>query len=422
MRWGLLSLLLWTGLLVEPGLADGLPIRIDSTRSGKVFLQKVDAGEGFELLKESTPATYVASPGERVDIRVVAQDGFFVRWEGNRQNIAGPSSITIRLERRLAWERIAVAVGTGLLASLGLLLLYRRRSKVESEIAQAQISELQVRAESAEQVGSLARRLGQYEVLERLGAGAMGVVYKVKSPDGQLYAAKVPNEMDDRVLREAEVSARLKSPHIVECFGLVEGEPDFLLLEYIEGETLHSWLRDHPKPSLPEIDDIVRQLLDALRVAHAQGVFHRDIKPENLFWTKLQGQATLKVMDFGLAASTNAARLTRTGEAMGTPVYASPEQLSGNPVEASTDLYSVGVLIYELATGSVPWSQSDPVALTLSKYKSLPKEPIQERQDLPMEWNQLVVDLLSGDPEKRPSTVADVELRWLEGRKRIARY
>ena len=162
---------------------------------------------------------------------------------------------------------------------------------------------------------------------------------------------------------------------------------------------------------------MVTQLLEALAAAHGQGVYHRDIKPENLFWDE---GSTLKVMDFGLASSINAARLTRTGEAMGTPIYASPEQLSGNPVDATTDLYSVGVFVYELATGKLPWSQTDPVALTLQKYKPLPKEPIEDRADLPMAWNQLVVDLLQGDPKKRPASVEELQVRWIEGRKRIA--
>jgi tRNA A-37 threonylcarbamoyl transferase component Bud32 len=406
---------------IGPTVADGLPIRIDASRNGEVYIQKVGAGTGFELLKDSTPATYQVQPGERVDVRVVAQDGFFFRWEGNRQNLAGPSNVTIRLERSLAWERVAVAVGGAFLLSLALLLVFRRKTKVESEVARSQINRLQERVVTAEKVGSLARTLGDYEVLEKLGAGAMGVVYKVRDPDGGLFAAKVPNEMDERVMREADVSASLKSPNIVECFGLVTGEPNFLLMEYLKGETLHEWLEVHPKPGLDQMDRMVCQLLSALRVAHENGVFHRDLKPENLFLAETQEGRVLKVMDFGLASSIQAARLTRTGEAMGTPIYASPEQLSGNPIDSTTDLYSVGVLIYELATGKLPWSKTDPVALTLAKYKELPREPIVDRADLPMAWNQLVVDLLNGDPLKRPRSVDEVELRWLEGRKRIPR-
>ena len=185
------------------------------------------------------------------------------------------------------------------------------------------------------------------------------------------------------------------------------------------GETVHEWLADHPRPSLAEIDRLVSQLLGALAEAHGKGVFHRDIKPENLFLCNSEDGWVLKVMDFGLASSINAARLTRTGEAMGTPIYASPEQLSGNPVDATTDLYSVGVLIYELATGKLPWSKTDPVALTLQKYKPLPQEPVSLRQDLPMEWNQLVVDLLNGDPHKRPRSAQELQARWVEGRRHL---
>lgn len=419
MRLCLLALLL--ALSTSPAWAEGLPIRVDSSRNGKVYIQKVDGPQGFELLGTSTPATYTAKPGERVDVKVVAEDGFFVRWQGFRQNVAGPCNITIRLERGLAWERIALTGGAILTLFLFVLFKSTRKAKQEVDVAKSQIIQLKERAATAEMVGALARTLGEYEVLDKLGAGAMGVVYKVKNSGGDIFAAKVPNEMDERVKREAEVSAALKSPNIVECYGLVEGDQQFLLLEYLDGQTVHEWLEFNRDIPLETIDEMVRQVLEALDVAHSQGVYHRDIKPENMFLAKEGDKLVLKIMDFGLASSINAARLTRTGEAMGTPIYASPEQLSGNPVDATTDLYSVGVFIFELATGLLPWNQTDPVALTLSKYKPLPNEPIVKRPDLPMAWNQLVVDLLSGDPQKRPRTVAAVKERWAEGCKRVPR-
>lgn len=397
--------------------AEDFPIRIDASRQGEVYVQKVEDSSGFTLLSDRTPAVYEAQAGERIDVRVVSSDGFFHRWQGNRQNITGPSNITIRMERDLAWDRVAMAGAGAFFLALGLLFAWRRRAKVESEVARSQIIQLTQRVESAEKVGALARTLGDYLVLDKLGAGAMGVVYKVKNAAGEIFAAKVPNQMDERVLREAQVSASLKSPHIVECFGLIEGETSFLLLEYLDGRTVHEWLAEHQRLPLQRIDDLVSQLLEAIEVAHSQGVYHRDLKPENLFLAKQGGREVLKVMDFGLASSVNAARLTRTGEAMGTPIYASPEQLSGNPVDATTDLYSVGVFIYELATGLLPWSQTDPVALTLAKYKPLPKEPIETRSDLPMAWNQVVVDLLQGDPQKRPPSIEELKRRWAEGRK-----
>lgn len=370
-------------------------------------------------MSAGTPAVYHAQPGERIDIKVVAPSGFFHRWVGERPNVAGPSYITVRLDRELVWERVAAVAGTMFLAFFVFFLRFRRRTKAAQELARSRIISLTERAASAEKVGALARTLGDYEVEKKLGAGAMGVVYKVRDAQGGVFAAKVPNEMDERVVREAEVSAALQSPHIVKCYGLVDAEPNFLLFEFLEGKTLQAWLASVERPTLQEIDRLVGQLLSALSTAHAQGVYHRDIKPENIFVVERANGPVLKVMDFGLASSVQAARLTRTGEAMGTPIYASPEQLSGNPVDATTDLYSVGVLIYELATGKIPWSQTDPVALTLQKYKPLPREPIELRRDLPMEWNQLVVDLLSGDPTKRPATAAEMEMRWAQGRKHL---
>lgn len=415
-RWALRFVFL---TLVGSSWADTLPIQVDSPRNGAVYIREVDSGEDYRLLSPSTPAIHRAGPGERFDIKVVAPSGFFYRWVGERPNVAGPSYITVRLDRQLAWERVALVASGIFLSLLASFFRFRRRAKAEQEIARSQIVSLTQRAKSAEKVGALARTLGDYEVVDKLGAGAMGVVYKVRDQSGEVFAAKVPNEMDERVVREAEVSASLESPHIVRCFGLVKAEPDFLLFEYLQGQTVHDWLEVNHRPPLAEIDRLLGQLLRAVTVAHEAGVYHRDLKPENIFLSNDPSGTVLKVMDFGLASSVQAARLTRTGEAMGTPIYASPEQLSGNPVDATTDLYSVGVLIFELTTGKLPWSQTDPVALTLQKYKPLPREPVELRQDLPMEWNQLVVDLLSGDPSRRPQSVAELEMRWAEGRKHL---
>ena len=367
-------------------------------------------------LSESTPATYDAAVGDRVDVKVEAREGFFGLWQGSRQNIAGPSNITIRLEKGQAWDRISLLGGIVSLFGLVLFVLWRRKTIQQSQSTRSELAKLEERVDSAEKVGSLARTLGDYQVLDKLGAGAMGIVYKVQNSGGDIYAAKVPNEMDERVLREADVSMSLKSPNIVECFGLVKGDPNFLLLEFLDGETVHQWLEENHKPSLKEIDLLISQMLDGIEAAHKLGVFHRDLKPENLFLTKQGDKKVLKIMDFGLASSINAARLTRTGEAMGTPIYASPEQLSGNPVDLTTDLYSVGVFVFELATGLLPWKQTDPVALTIQKYKPLPEEPITHRPDLPGVWNDLVVDLLSGDPDERPRSVAETRTRWEQGR------
>lgn len=419
-RW-IASVGLWITCLAFPVWADGLPIRVDTSRNAQVFVKKIDEGTDYKLLSKSTPATFETEPGERVDIKVVSQDGFFYRWEGSRQNLAGPANVTVRMERSLAGERVAVVGGGATLLFVGLFFAWRRRTVEETQLARTQIIQLEERVATAERLGSLARTLGDYRVLSKLGSGAMGVVYKVQNEAGDIYAAKVPNEMDERVLREAEVSASLKAPNIVQCYGLVEGEPNFLLLEYLDGQTVHEWLSDNVRLPLVRIDELVRQLLDAIEVAHSEGIYHRDIKPENMFLANVNGKEVLKVMDFGLAASVNAARLTRTGEAMGTPIYASPEQLSGNPVDATTDLYSVGVFIYELATGLLPWKKTDPVALTLAKYKPLPKEPITMRPDLPMAWNQLVVDLLDGDAKKRPRDVAEVKRRWNDGKSSLAK-
>ncbi|MFA5507322.1 MAG: protein kinase, partial [Vulcanimicrobiota bacterium] len=251
-RW-VVAWLVVSGLCLDVH-AQELPIRIDTSRNAAVYIKQIEQGAGYKLLSETTPATYNAQPGETIDIKVTTPHGFFFRWEGDRQNVPGPANVTVRMDRKLAWDRVALAGGGAAIALLGLFFAWRRRVAAESLVARSQIMALTERVASAERVGALGRTLGNYKVLAKLGAGAMGVVYKVESPSGDIFAAKVPNEMDARVVREAEVSKSLRAPNIVESYGLVEGEPSFLLMEYLEGQTLHDWMARNARLPLARID------------------------------------------------------------------------------------------------------------------------------------------------------------------------
>src|SRR5262245_6878814 len=203
-------------------------------------------------------------------------------------------------------------------------------------------------------------RLGRYEIVDRLGQGAMGVVYRAHDPNlDRDIALKVmlPAIAEDpegklRFEREARAIARIVHPHLVTVFdfGYHTDHSPYLAMELLDGEDLQHALRDGPPLGLRRKIEIVLQVLDGLRRAHAAGIVHRDIKPANVFLTRDDG---VKIMDFGVAV--NKSSETSSGQSIGTPDYMSPEQVNGHKVDERSDLFCVGIMLCELATGRRPF-------------------------------------------------------------------
>src|SRR5690348_10115590 len=191
-------------------------------------------------------------------------------------------------------------------------------------------------------------RLGPYQIVAPLGAGGMGTVYRaLDSRLGRDVAVKVSTErFSERFDREARAVAQLNHPHI--CT-LHDVGPNYLVMELVEGETLAARLQ---KGALP-VDQVLRygaQIADAIAAAHAKGIIHRDLKPGNIMITK----AGIKVLDFGLAKSSYDETITLTNAVMGTPAYMAPEQRSGKDCDARTDIFALGLILYEMAVGQRP--------------------------------------------------------------------
>src|SRR5262245_29050232 len=200
----------------------------------------------------------------------------------------------------------------------------------------------------------LPANIGRFKVEALLGAGGMGEVYKALDVTlHRVVAIKtVRPDIDnpsylERLYREAQAGARLTHPNIVTVYeaGEVDGLV-YIAMEFLKGESLASAL-DRGELNFESKVKMVMQVLDALQYAHSEGVIHRDIKPANVHRVP---DGSIKLLDFGLARIEQADALTRTGAIMGTPYYASPEQLRGDPVDARTDIYSTGVMAYEMLT------------------------------------------------------------------------
>lgn len=255
--------------------------------------------------------------------------------------------------------------------------------------------------------------MGKYEVLEIVGRGGMGVVYKAVDPEiGRLVGIKMMTSavIDDPVLvkrfyREAQSAGKLRHPNIVTIYdlGVQEGTPYFVM-EFLEGESLDVALRSGRTLTLEEKLNIVIQVCNALAYAHEQSIVHRDIKPGNVMLLK---DGTIKLVDFGMARI-GAEYVTRTGKLMGSIQYMSPEQVQGAHVDLRTDIFSTGVLLYQMLTNILPFEGKDAGA-TLHKIIHGSPAPLGEfLPEHPPELDSIVQRVLAKKPDERYQTAAEL--------------
>ena len=259
------------------------------------------------------------------------------------------------------------------------------------------------------------RSVGRYRILDFLGAGAMGEVYLAEDPhiERKLAIKTVrlvgrPQEVDDRkkrLLREARAAGRLLHPNVVALFDA--GEVDgllYLAFEFVEGSDLAQRLERGPL-SLREVLRIVRQVADALHYAHGQGIVHRDIKPSNILIDTI---GRVKVADFGIAKMAGqSTELTMAGSVMGSPQYLSPEQIRGEELDGRSDIFSLGVVLYELLSGNRPFAGE---TITTLVYQILHKEapPVSALRAVPPRVEELLRRMLAKDRDERMATAAEV--------------
>ena len=257
--------------------------------------------------------------------------------------------------------------------------------------------------------GSTFQQVGRYQILERIGKGAMATVYKAYDPSiGRTLAIKflhqdlcVEEEHRTRFLREAKAAGGLAHPNIVTIYdvGEIEDRP-YIAMELLDGVTLSEVTK--PGAGLPgrDVAIVALQLARALDYAHSKGIFHRDIKPSNIM--RLKGGSTVKVTDFGIAhVADGDHQQTRVGTVLGTPHYMSPEQAMGEKVDGRSDLFSVGVLMYQLLTGRVPFEAPSLLTLAHRIAKEEPTPIAKLRGDAPSALRRIVERCLKKEPDKR---------------------
>ena len=255
---------------------------------------------------------------------------------------------------------------------------------------------------------------GRYKIIRKLGSGGMANVYLAEDQElGRRVAIKILNERhanDDqfveRFRREAKNAAGLSHPNIVAIYDRGEAEGTYYIaMEYLDGRSLKELIVARGPAPVHVAIDYARKILDALRFSHRNGIVHRDIKPHNVI---VDAEGRVKVTDFGIARA-GTSQMTEVGSIIGTAQYLSPEQAKGAPVDQTSDLYSVGIVLYELLTGKVPFTGDSPVEIAMKHISAIPEPPSSLRPDIPEDLDLIVLRALGKTPEERYPSAEEMD-------------
>jgi serine/threonine protein kinase len=259
--------------------------------------------------------------------------------------------------------------------------------------------------------------IGRYEIVEELGRGAMGSVFKARDPAvGRIVALKTihttalegaqSEEYRTRFYREARASGVLAHPGIVPVFDVGEdaGVP-FLVMEFVDGRNLADVIKKGERYTLDRVSEIIQQVAEALGYAHRQGVIHRDIKPANILMTSkaVYGSERPRITDFGIAKLASS-DITTTGQLLGTPSFMPPEQFTGSPIDGRADLFSLGVILYSLATGEQPFPGETMTAVSYKVVYTEPIPPAKLNPAIPARYEAVILKALAKSPSDRFQT------------------
>jgi eukaryotic-like serine/threonine-protein kinase len=255
---------------------------------------------------------------------------------------------------------------------------------------------------------------GRYRIQRKLGAGGMADVYLAEDQElGRRVAIKILNgrhanddQFIERFRREAKNAAALNHPNIVSIYDRGNAEDTYYIaMEFLDGRTLKELIVGRGAAPINVAIEYARQILSALRFAHRHGIVHRDIKPHNVL---VDGEGRVKVTDFGIARA-GTSQMTETGSIVGTAQYLSPEQARGGEVDPRSDLYSLGVVLYELLTGKTPFDGETPVEIAMKHLSNAPQPPSKLRSDIPPELDMVVLRALAKSPDDRYQSADEME-------------
>lgn len=255
---------------------------------------------------------------------------------------------------------------------------------------------------------------GRYEIIEQLGTGGMGSVYRVEDTkiheDVALKLIKPEIAADKKTIErfnnELKLARKIRHKNICGMYDLGEAEgTHFITMEYVPGEDLKSFMRRAKQLSIPTVISIAKQICGGLEEAHKLGIVHRDLKPSNIMIDK---DGNVHIMDFGIARSVKTAGITGTGVMIGTPEYMSPEQVESKEVDQLSDLYSLGVILYEMVTGRVPFEGETPLSIARKHADEDPSDPKTINPQIPDDLSHLILKCLEKDKENRYQSAGEL--------------
>ena len=254
----------------------------------------------------------------------------------------------------------------------------------------------------------------RYELMEKIGSGGMAIVYKARCRLlNRFVAVKMlrPEFNDDveflkRFETEAQAAAALSHPNIVSVYDVgTHDRIHYIVMEYVEGHTLKEFLNETGPLPIEKIVDFSTQIASALEHAHAKQIIHHDIKPHNIIITE---SGLLKVTDFGLARAVSASTTVAAAGAIGSVHYASPEQARGGFTDAKSDIYSLGITMYEMTTGRVPFDGDTPVAIAIKHLQKEPAPPSEIAPDVPQSLEKIILKCIEKEPSKRYQSAGEI--------------
>lgn len=259
----------------------------------------------------------------------------------------------------------------------------------------------------------------RYKIIKMIGVGGMAVVFEAvdmvmhRNVAVKMLKDDIANDSQAvrRFINESKAVSMLSHPNIVSIYDVsVRENIKYIVMELVDGITLKNYMTKKGMLSLRETLSITEQVLRALEHAHSKGIIHRDIKPQNIMVLK---NGRIKVTDFGIAKLPNAETVTMSDKAIGTVYYISPEQASGKPIDPRSDLYSLGVMLYEMSTGRLPFVADSPVSVALMQVNNAPRRPREINSSIPIGLEQIILAAMEKNPERRLQTAGQM-LRYLE--------